>query len=479
MERREAVKRISSGLLTIGFPFIRCTSSPSGLPNVLIVLADDWSWPHAGIFGDKTVSTPWFDRIAEEGVNFTRSFVSSPSSAPSRASLLTGKYHWELEQAANMWGTFPKKYSSYPSVFNKSGYHTGFWGKGWSPGAIGVHGRYRNPAGKRFRGFSEFLRKRRRNAPFCFWYGSRYPHRVYKQGSGVKAGLDPGTVEVPPRLPDAEAVRLDMCDYYREVQEFDSELGYLYQRLERSGELENTIIVVTSDNGMPFPGCKANLYDLGTRVPMCIRWGGIKNPGREFDGFVSLVDIAPTLYEAAGIEPGLHVSGSSLMPVLKSEYRDKDDYKGGFTMEVTGRERHIAAQEENMYGYPMRALRTEKYLYIRNFKPERWPAGSPPEYRDVDRSPTKRYILNHRDDPEVKPKFDLIFGKRPPEELYDLEKDPGQINNVADKEGYKEIRESLKKKLSERLEETDDPRLKGNGDVFDDYRYYMLKRIYQ
>ncbi len=446
-------------------------------PNVIVVLADDWAWPHASCAGDPTVHTPWFDKVVREGVLFDHAFVSAPSCAPSRAALLTGKYHWELEQAANMWGSFPKKFDCYPEVFKKQGYHVGFCKKGWSPGVIGVHGRMKNPAGQRYKSFTEYLRVRKGNSPLCFWYGSHYPHRKYEWKSGIRSGLDPESVKVPPHLPDVRPIRLDLCDYYAEVQNFDLQIGEVYTQLKEMEELENTILIVTSDNGIPFPRCKANLYDCGTRVPLCIRWPkGIRKPGRTFSGFVSLVDIAPTIYEAAGISPGEPPSGKSLMSILRrSGMQQKTE---SFSMELTGRERHITAQNENKYGYPMRAIRTKKYLYIRNFEPARWPAGAPPHYRDVDRSPTKSYLLEHKDDPEIAPFFARIFGKRPAEELYNVEKDPGQIENLASKPEYSEIKKELSHTLRTRLKKTEDPRILGNSE-FDEYRYYMLKRVYQ
>ena len=123
-------------------------------------------------------------------------------------------------------------------------------------------------------------------------------------------------------------------------------------------------------------------------------------------------------------------------------------------------------------GYPMRALRTHDYLYIRNFKPDRWPAGDPERYGDIDGSPTKSYMMEHRSDAKVKRLFELAFGKRPAEELYDLRKDPGQLDNVAGKAEYAAVLKRLGKELTAELKATGDPRILGKGDVFDKYPYY-------
>ncbi len=474
MDRRHALGLIGAGLTLPAFPAI--AKRPKRSPNFVIVLADDWSWPHASMAGDKVVKTPWFDRLASEGMHFTNAFVSSPSCAPSRAALLTGRYNWELEQAANMWGSFPKKFTCFPNVLEDEGYRVGFEGKGWSPGVIGIHGRMRNPAGQRFQSLSRFLRARKGKQPFYYWYGSRKPHRRYIYKSGAANGIDPDSVTVPSHLPDSQEVRNDIADYYLEVQQFDQQLGNVYKTLQSAGELDNTVIIVTSDNGMPFPRCKANLYDLGTRVPLCIRWPGVTKPGSSFAGMVSLVDIAPTILQIMGYTGEKQMSGDSLVPALSGSANVSSLYP---SFELTGRERHIAAQSESRAGYPMRSLRTKDFLYIRNFEPKRWPAGSPPDFRDVDRSPTKSYMLQNKEEPNVRELYDLAFGKRPAEELYDLRTDHWQIHNIAQDTRYTKTRNSMRSIMEQRLAATGDPRVLGNGSVFDSYRYYMFKRVYQ
>jgi arylsulfatase A-like enzyme len=457
-------------------------------PNILFCLADDWSWPHASIAGDKVVKTPTFDRVARQGVLFENAFVSSPSCTPSRGAILTGQWHWRLEEGGNLYGTLPAKFDVYPDMLEEAGYHVGYTRKGWAPGKDGPGGRLRNPAGPRYKDFSEFRKSQPDGKPFCFWFGSGDPHRAYKWQSGVKSGMKLEDVEVPACMPDSETVRTDICDYYWEVQRFDTEVGELLKTLEADGELDNTLVVISGDNGMPFPRCKSNLYDMGTNVPLAVRWPAAVEGGRVVEDFISLCDLAPTFLEAAGLEPTAQMSARSFLNILTSDKSGRVDRKRAYVL--TGKERHVVCQESSTGGYPMRAIRVHDYLYIRNFKPDRWPAGAPKGYAesveidvtrprgtffgyaDVDAAPTKSYMLKHRDDPKVKELFELGFGKRPAEELYDLTKDPDQLNNVADRRRYVRVKKRLSDALMAELRATKDPRVLGKGDAFDNYPYH-------
>ena len=240
-------------------------------PNILVLMADDWSWPHAGALGDKTVKTPTFDRLVREGVLFERAFVSSPSCTPSRMAIATGQWHWRLEEAQNLGGSLAKEIPTYADLLAQAEYHTGFSRKGASPSKHTYRGT--DPFGPRFKNFESFLAQRKKDTPFCFWYGSGAPHRPFVLGSGKAAGFKIEGIALPPGLPDHPSVRNDLLDYYAAVQLFDREAHGILVQLKNMGELENTIIVMSGDNGMPFPRAKATLYDTGTRVPLVIRWG--------------------------------------------------------------------------------------------------------------------------------------------------------------------------------------------------------------
>jgi len=481
--RRDFLKAIGLGAASLAFAGCTNASEPIGSgaskkrPNILFCLADDWSWPHASIAGDKVVKTPTFDRVARQGVLFENAFVSAPSCTPSRGAILTGQWHWRLEEGGNLHGTLPA-----------NGYHVGYTRKGWAPGRNAPGGRKRNPAGPQYKNFEEFMKARPEGKPFCFWFGGYDPHRGYKWQSGVKSGMKLEDVEVPACLPDSEEVRTDICDYYWEVQRFDTEVGGLLKMLEEAGELDNTLVVISGDNGLPFPRCKSNLYDTGTNAPLAACWPAAVKGGRVVEDFISLSDLAPTFLEAAGLKPTAQMTARSFLNILRSGKSGRVDRKRDHVL--TGKERHVVCQETGTGGYPMRAIRTHDFLYIRNFKPERWPAGAPKGYAqsidinvarprgthfgyaDVDAAPTKSYMLKYRNDPKLKRLFELGFGKRPAEELYDLDKDPDQLNNVAGKSEYAQVKKNLAEALMTELKETNDPRVLGKGDAFDQYPYY-------
>ncbi len=465
---------------------------PERRPNILFALADDWGWPFASIAGDPVVKTPVFDRVARRGVRFTNAFVSSPSCTPSRAAMLTGQWHWRLGEGANLGGTLPVQFPVYPDILEAEGYHVGFTGKGWAPGDEAPGGRKRNPAGSRYQDFTAFLSARPKRAPFCFWFGSGNPHRPYGRDSGAAAGLRWQNVRVPPYLPDHEIVRRDIADYLLEVQRFDRETGELLAMIERTGELDNTIVVMAGDNGWPFPRAKATIYDPGTHVPLAVSWPSRVSGGREVKDFVSLADLAPTFLEAAGIRPPSQMTARGLLPILTSKRAGKVDPQRSHVL--TGMERHVPCRGEALGGYPMRAIRTREFLYIRNFEPGRWPAGDPngledrgarpfsfdelagqtfKALADIDAGPTKAYLVTHRSDPGVERLYALAAGKRPERELYDLREDPFQMSNVAAKASYTEVVKRLDAQLMAELKASGDPRAYGRGEEFDRYVWYQ------
>ena len=438
-------------------------------PNVLFAISDDQSFAHTGAAGDPVVRTPAFDRVAAEGVRFSHAFCSSPSCTPSRGAILTGQDCYRLEAGVNLWSSLPSKFETYPDLLEAAGYRIGYARKGWGPGSLEAGGRSRNPAGPRFDDFRAFFETVPGGTPFCFWFGSTDPHRPYEKGSGLAADLRTDDVPVPEFLPDVPEIRNDILDYYAEIERFDRDLGGILAYLEERGQLANTLVVVTSDNGMPFPRAKADLYDYGARVPLAVRWPERVPAGRVVDDLVSLVDLAPTIIEAAGLEAHPDMTGRSLLRLLASSLQGRVEPARDHV--ILARERHTPWRAGRV-GYPMRAVRTDRFLYIRNLEPERWPAGDPPILGEVDPSPTKNFVRSCKGDPQFDSYYRAAFAKRPPEELYDLTLGPGQTVNLAGRSEHAAVQESLAALLDRRLLATADPRALGHPPSWESDPHY-------
>ncbi len=451
-------------------------------PNILFIIFDDWGWRDAGAYGSTWVKTPHFDRIAREGVLFKQAFTSNPKCSPCRASILTGRNTWQLNEAVSHGGYFPAGFEVYPDLLEKAGYVVGLTGKGWGPGDFKTLAqRTRNPAGPSFdehrsnppaagigrndyaKNFEAFLAQRDKAKPFSFWMGFNEPHRGYEQHSGVRLGKKLEDVVVPPYFPDVPAVRGDLADYAIEVEWADSHIGKAVAALEAAGVLENTLIIVTSDHGMPFPYVKGQIHEDGFRLPLAMRWGRGIAPGRVVEDFVNVRDLAPTYLELAGLPTHPQMTGRSLAKLLRSPQSGWVENRD--TM-LVGKERHDIGRPNDL-GYPVRALRTKDFLYVHNFHPDRWPAGNPEtDFGNVDPSPTKQVIKalgGHF--------YDLSLGRRPAEELYDLRRDPHGVVNLAADLTYAKTLTQLRERMLAMLAEEKDPRALGNAAIFDTYKY--------
>ncbi len=491
-------------------PQARVETKGNSKPNILFVIADDQSFPHASAYGSTLFKTPAFDAVAAKGVLFLNAFVAAPQCSPSRAAILTGKNIWQLEEAGTHSSYFPKKFPVFTSALENAGYAIGYTGKAWDPGNWKDAGWSRNPVGQEFNerklsatltsgiskidyaeNFRSFLGKRTSDQPFFFWFGSHEPHRVYEKGSGRRAGLTIDDKEIPDFLPKTDVVRDDMLDYALEVNWFDRQLGQMLKILEEKGELDNTIVIVTADNGMAFPYAKANVQEYGTHVPLAICGPGINGGSRQIKDLVSLIDLAPSILELAHAEPLAGTTGKSLMSIFKSKASGYIDSSRQYVL--TGRERHTHARPDNL-GYPARAIRDNQFLYIQNLKPDRWPAGDPASallavpatekkpkqpaegYEDIDASPTKTMMLEN---PNAFPRFfDLGFGKRNAEQLFDVSKDPGCTRDLASDKKMKGVVKRMKTKLDAELKQQQDPRSVGKPDVFESYPRFGAMRSF-
>jgi N-sulfoglucosamine sulfohydrolase len=485
--------------IVITLSIISCTPEPEkadNRPNILFAIADDASYPHMGAYGTDWIRTPAFDRVAREGLLFRNCYTPNAKCAPSRSCILTGRNSWQLEEAANHWPYFPAKFKTYAESLAENGYYVGYTAKGWGPGvALDSLGNPRQLTGIPFNkkrldppadfinpidyaeNFRIFLDSIPENTPFCFWYGSTEPHRAYEWQAGIrKGGKSLSDVdEVPVFWPDNDTVRTDLLDYAYEIEWFDRHLEKMLTMLEERGKLDNTVVVVTADNGMPFPKVKGQVYEYSNHLPLAIMWEkGILSPGRMIHDYVNFIDFAPTFLELAGIDQvqsGMEpITGLSLTDIFyANESGTIINPERNFVL--IGKERHDVGRPGDV-GYPVRGIIKEGFLYLMNFKPDRWPAGNPETgYLNTDGSPTKTWILNDRRIYGKRQYWDWNFGKHPEEELYNLEQDPDCVMNLAFQSDYSEIKDQLKIELAGKLKDQKDPRIMGNGDVFDNYLY--------
>lgn len=498
------------------------TATGAERPNILFVFADDWG-KYASAYrsadGENSlnaiVKTPNFDRLAREGMLFTRAHVNAPSCTPCRSALLSGQYWWRTRRGAILRNAvWDRSIPTYPLILQKAGWHIGFSGKVWSPGTpadapYGAPANHFTPAGMQISSYSElmmaaadraakqkavlagveqnfaaFLAARKEGQPWCYWFGPTQTHRSIAPGSGKALwGIEPDSLKgkIPPFLPDNEVIRADISDYLGEVQSVDAALGVLLQKLEQTGEAAKTLVMVSGDHGMPgVTYGKCNLYDFGTHVSLAARWPDKIKPGRVVDDFVMMMDLAPTFLEACGEKPGPQMTGRSLMPVLLAEKSGIVDAARNFV--ITGRERHVDTARPGNVPYPHRCLRTREWSYIKNFAPDRWPMGDPaaakPDpnkagedtfatFADMDACPTKRWLIEHGEEPENRKWWEYAFAKRPAEELYDLSKDPWEMHNVAGDPANAAVKQRLANQLMEELKRTGDPRVTGDGLTFE------------
>ena len=477
------------------FGFVHADQANRAQPNILFCMADDASYEYMSAYGCKWVNTPNIERLAKNGLIFTRAYTPSPKCAPSRAIALTGRNPWQLEEAVNHWCYFPDKFKTYPEALRENGYEVAHTGKTWGPGIfkegremVGRSYNSKSLASKVTKGiskedyaanFSDFLAERDKSKPFFFWFGCHEPHRPYEYGSGLKSGKKLNDItNVPAYWPDTPEVRTDMLDYAIEVEHFDRQLGLILDQLEKSGELDNTLIIVTSDNGMPFPRVKGHPYENSAHMPLVMMWkAGIKNPGRSCDELVSFIDFAPTVLDLAKLSSqnsGLQTTtGLSLGAIFTNT--QKSPLREHLLM---GRERNDIGRPNNE-GYPVRVLLKGDLLYIHNFKPERWPCSNPETgFRDTDEGPTMTAVLASG---QANLNWELCVGLRPQQEMYNIKKDPHCLVNLANNPEMAPKAEELRKALFVDLEAQGDLWMFGRGEEYEKmpYRKTRTETFYQ
>lgn len=455
-------------------------------PNFLLILSDDQSWEHTSFNNYPLVNTPNFDRIAKEGVYFANAYAPAPTCTGSRSAILAGQPVWRLGSASMLLSYYSQQMISYQNILEKAGYRVGFTGKGWDPGRVPAELKTSfPPTGISYNSieqkegdnigsydlaanFDKFLEDMPPGKPFSFWVGSEEPHRPYKSTANRLAGPK-DTEHIPPFLPNTTTVQEHLSGYLEEVEIFDRDVGKILMVLEERGLLESTVVIVGSDNGMPFSRAKTNNYMHGVRVPLSVRWGAIAKPGRQVRDFINLADIAPTLLELAGIDIPKAMTGDSFAYTLSSERTGFINNSRDKTYTAFQRHSGYAREGVKNLTYPRRAIHTEDFVYIKNYFPQRWPAGDPPHYVEA-----YTYLLK---DPQTRqplqPYHDWATQKRPMEELYDLKLDPAQMRNVAQDPRYARVRRDLAASLKNELIRTEDPLETTGKDVFQKYVYLV------
>ena len=436
----------------------RSAAGKSGAKNVVLLVADDHGLGELGCYGNPVIKTPNLDRLASNGVRFTNAFATVASCSASRSVIYSGLFNHTNGQFGHQ-HSFHNQHThlwvrGIPALLKARGYRTAIVNKfhvqPWEMYPFdeviteGVHGRDVFTMAEKAREFIE----RDPDTPFFVVIGYSDPHRDWVTSNsrdypGIeKTTYSPADVGIPPYLPDKPEVRGEFVQYYESVSRLDQGAGYVLDFLEKSGHTEDTLIMYISDNGIPFPGAKTTLYDPGIHLPMIVSSPALRRRGTVNNAMVSFVDIVPTILDWTGADPPPYeLPGRSILPILDRENPSGWDeiYASHTFHEVT------------MY-YPMRVIRTRKYKYILNLAHGLdYPFAS-----DLYASPTWQGILR-RGDTMMGVRTVEAYIHRPKEELYDLEKDPNEVNNVAGDAAYTAVLNDLRDRLKAFQERTDDP----------------------
>ncbi len=432
--RRQFLSTVATGALAFGVSARSTGQGTQSPPNIVFLFSDDHSVPDLGCYGNTAIRTPNLDALAAGGMRFDRGYVTSPQCSPSRASILTGRTPHAVG-ASRLHVNAPEETVNVPQLLKKAGYHTGALRKvhqGHIQRDFDYYGGKNKPT-------ADFFEQRPKDKPFFLWFGSVDPHRDYGPGA-LEPPHDPATVLVPDFLPDTPEVRQDLAYYYDEIGRFDTECGEIIALLEQQGVRDNTLIVMAGDNGMPFPRAKATLYEPGVRVPLLMNWPGVIDAGRETRALVSLMDLAKTWLDIGGAEIPNSMEGVSLRPLLTGEKESVRE--------------HIFC-ERNWHDNwdPMRGVITERYALIQNYRPE---VGYIPSW-DLLRSPSFESIKKQAQAGTLAgPLRWYAATTKPLVELYDLQADPGEWNNLAEDPAHADRVEALQKVLGQWMNETND-----------------------
>lgn len=435
----------------------------SAAPNILFVLSDDHSNPYVGCYGSSWMSTPNLDALARDGMRFDRAFTAAPQCVPSRAAIQSGRSPVAIRMG-RFGSPMPPEVVTLPEVLRGLGYYTGVCGRGYhldGPGSpndatLAIYEKHGLRTWKRRvdsldtsaqeqtpAKLEDFLNRAPKGKPWFFWMNYSDPHHVWDERAGK---VDPAKIKLPPHLPDLPGVRSDLARYCGEVERADGLFGQSLDVLRRRGLEENTIVVFMGDNGMAFPHGKGSLYDPGLNVPLLVRWPGRVKAGSQTRALVSGEDIAPTLIQAAGGQPPKEMSGRSFLNLLTGRaYEPRKHIFGARLHHGSG---PFTAQLKASTFDLSRCARSDRWKLIYNCTPqmEYWPvdSGGDPSWQEI--------LAAHREN-RLKPEHERAYfqNPRPVLELFDLEKDPGELENLAGRKEYREVQEELMAALQEKM----------------------------
>jgi N-sulfoglucosamine sulfohydrolase len=414
--------------------------------NVILYVVDDQGSTDAGCYGNSVIRTPGLDELAKHGTRFTHAFCTTASCSASRSVILTGLYnhangHYGHEHAYHHFSSFDN-IKSLPVMLAAAGYRTASAGKFHvAPEKVYHFDEYlKGPSPSAMADNCRKLIAAESDKPFFLYFCTTEPHRPFKRDGS--APVKPEEVIVPPYLPDTKACREELAKYYMSVERGDSGLKRLLEILHETKHWEDTLVIFISDNGIAFPGAKTTLYEPGMRLPCVVRNPYAQQNGVVTDAMVTWADITPTILDFARATPkNAAFHGRSFLDVLSSEHTDGWDeiYASHTFHEIT------------MY-YPMKVVRTRRYKLI-------WNIAHGLEYpfaSDLYESATWQDILQTGADYYGKRRVEAYL-HRPQFELYDLESDPHEVNNLAEGEAHAQALAELQSKLKKFQERTKDP----------------------
>lgn len=403
-------------------------------PNIVLIIGDDISWTDFGCYGHPSIQTPHIDQLAQQGMRFDRFFLTASSCSPSRCSIISGRYPHNTG-AAELHTPLPAAMIAFPSRLQEAGYYTVQAGKThMGPHAMAsfnkAYGTQNGgPGGEAH--WVEALQDRPRDKPFFAWFASLDAHRAWQVDSlGHKHS--PNSVLVPPYLADTPETRQDLAAYYDEIGRLDRYVGLVKAELAKQGALDNTLILVMADNGMPFPRAKTRVYDSGMQSPLIVHWPqGIKEGGSVCASLVSAVDIAPTLLAVAGVAIPESFQGRSFAERFANP---------------SGVFRRYVYAEHNWHDYEAleRSVRSHDYLYVLNERPHLSNGGP----ADSKNSPSQHALNQLRDAGQLSAaQADIFQTPRPREELFAVQNDSLQLLNLASHPDYQAVLQQYRAEL--------------------------------